>query len=81
MSGKKGMKAYPKEIKKEAIRLYLKEGWSTQDIDKELGIRDPNRIFNWLIGYRKEGEKFFEKKPRGRKKGSVRILVSSPNNS
>lgn len=68
MAGKKGMKQYPKEIKRKAVELYLEEGWSTKEIDKELGIRDPNRIFNWLIEYRKEGEKSFEKKPRGRKK-------------
>lgn len=68
MAGKKGMKQYSKEIKKKAIKLYLEEGMSTKEINKKLEIKDPNRIYNWVIEYRKEGEKVFEKKPRGRKK-------------
>ena len=68
MPGKKGMKQYPKDLKRKAIKLYLENGWSAKEINEKLEIRDPNRIYNWVIAYRKEGEKIFEDKPRGRKK-------------
>lgn len=67
MAGKKGMKHYPIWMKKKAIMLYLDEGWSSARIIEHFGIRDPNRICNWLSQHRKEGDAMFAHKPRGRK--------------
>jgi transposase-like protein len=66
MAGKKGMKHYPRWMKRKAIELYTQGGWSAAKIIAHFGIRDPNRICSWMSQYRKEGEAMFEKKPRGR---------------
>jgi transposase-like protein len=66
MTGKTGMKNYPRWMKRKAIELYTQEGWSAAEIIEHFGIRDPNRICNWMSQYRKEGEAMFEEKPRGR---------------
>jgi len=67
MAGKKGMTHYPVWMKRKAIELYLKEGWGSAEIVEHFGIRDPNRIYNWIAQYRKEGMTMFESKPKGRK--------------
>jgi transposase len=64
MSGKKGMRHYSREIKLEAVRLFIEEGKKRADIAEQLGIPDPMRVKAWLRKYRKEGEKAFERKPR-----------------
>jgi transposase len=64
MSGKKGMRHYSREIKLEAVRLYIEAGQRQADIAKQLGVQDATRIKIWLRKYRKEGEKAFERKPR-----------------
>ena len=71
MAGTKGMKHYPNWMKKKAIELYTKEGWSSAEIIEYFGIRDPNRICNWMSQFRREGEAMFENKARlrGRKPG------------
>jgi len=66
MAGKKGMKKYPSWMKRQAIELYTEEGWSSAEIIEHFEIRDPNRIYNWMSQYRKEGEAMFEDKPKGR---------------
>ena len=65
MAGKKGMKAYPAELKLEAIRLFYEEGKTHAEITTQLGIRDPKRTRTWLWQYRAEGANAFAK-PRGR---------------
>jgi transposase len=55
MSGKKGMKDYPVEVKLEAIRLYLEEGKTYQAIIQQLGINDSDRVYVWIAKYRKLG--------------------------
>ena len=67
MAGKKGMKHYPIWMKRKALVLYLEEGWSSAKIIEHFGIRDPNRICNWLSQYRKEGDAMFGRKTKGRK--------------
>jgi len=56
MSGKKGMKDYPAEVKLEAVRLFLEEGQTRRAIIEELGIKDVKRISKWLAKYRKFGK-------------------------
>jgi transposase len=65
MSGKKGMKDYPVEIKLEAMRLYYEEGKTQAQVTAVLGIRDPARITKWIRRYRREGASGFSR-PRGR---------------
>ena len=48
MSGKKGMKHYPAEMKLEAVRQFYQEGKTQAEITNGLGIRDPNRVKVWL---------------------------------
>ena len=61
MAGKKGMKAYPAEVKLEAVRLFYKEGQTRAQVTAALGIRDPPRIQKWLRQYRAEGASAFAK--------------------
>lgn len=62
MAGKKGMKAYSREVKLEAMRLYFEEGWTQRQITEELRIRDPKRIETWVRLYRREGAAAFSKR-------------------
>jgi len=68
MAGKKGMKAYPIEMKLEAVRLYYEEGKTRAAIAELLGLPNPERVKDWLQKYRREGEVGFVKK---RQKGLV----------
>ena len=61
MAGKKGMKAYPAEVKLEAVRLFYEEGYTRAQVTAALGIRDPQRIQKWLRQYRAEGASAFVK--------------------
>jgi transposase-like protein len=65
MAGKKGMKAYPAEVKLEAVRLFYEEGRTRDQVTAALGIRDPQRIQKWLRQYRAEGVSAFAR-ARGR---------------
>ncbi len=47
MSGKKGMKAYPVELKLEAMRLYYEEGKTRAEVTALLEIRDPHLVKEW----------------------------------
>lgn len=62
MSGKKGMKHYSREVKLEAVRLYMEAGKSQAEIIETLRINDTRRVQRWLHQYREEGEAAFEKK-------------------
>jgi len=64
MSGKKGMKHYAREVKLEAVRLYLEEGQSQAQVVEALGIRNVRQVKRWVHQYRQEGEAAFEKKDR-----------------
>ena len=69
MSGKKGMKAYPVEVKLEAMRLYYEEGKTRAEVTKLLEIRDPHAVKAWGKKYRREGVSAFRKvKGRPRKR-------------
>ena len=68
MAGKKGMKAYPVELKLEAMRLYYEEGRTRAEVTALLGIRDPQAVKEWGKQYRREGVSAFSKvKGRPRK--------------
>jgi transposase-like protein len=53
---------YSREVKKEAVRLYLEEGRPQAEIIEELGINNVRRVKQWLHKYRQEGENAFEPK-------------------
>ena len=65
MPRRKGSKDYPKWMKREAIKLYLEDGWSAREIMERYSIIDRNRISAWIRQYHTEGEAMFEDK-RGR---------------
>jgi transposase-like protein len=64
MAGKKGMKHYSREVKWEAVRLYLVEGKTQAQIIEELGVKHSRRVRQWLQAYREQGEAAFEKEKR-----------------
>lgn len=49
-------KNYPQELKLEAIRLHLEEGWTYRRIMEHLGIPDRHRIKVWMRKYKQLGE-------------------------
>ena len=65
MSGKKGMKHYPKEVKLEAVRMFFEEGKTRAEITEALGLRSEGRVETWTRQYRREGIEAFNK-PIGR---------------
>lgn len=65
MSGKKGMKHYPKELKLEAVRMFFEEGKTRAEITEALGLRSAGRVMVWTRQYRREGVGAFDK-PIGR---------------
>jgi transposase len=65
MSGKKGMKHYPQEVKLEAVRLFFEEGMTRAEVTKALGLRSVGRVEVWTRQYRREGIAAFTK-PIGR---------------
>ena len=64
MSGKKGSRHYPLEIKLEAVRLFLEEGRTRAEVAKMLGLRSKKRVEVWVSQYRHEVDAF--RKPIGR---------------
>ena len=62
MTRRKGSKDYPEWMKREALRLYLDEGWPAGEILERYSIIDPNRISAWARQYQKEGEAMFANK-------------------
>ncbi len=62
MTRRKGSKDYPEWMKREALRLYLDEGWPAGEILQRYSIIDPNRISAWARQYQKEGEAMFANK-------------------
>jgi transposase len=61
MSGKKGMKTYPVEVKLEAVRLFYEEGMTRAEITEVLGLRGEERVKEWVGQYRREGELAFRR--------------------
>jgi transposase-like protein len=62
MSGKQGMKDYPKEVKLETVRLFFEEGMTRAEITKALGLRSPGRVEVWTRQYLREGVEAFTKR-------------------
>ena len=65
MSGRKRMKHYEVELKREAVRMFLEEHHTYAAIANALGIRRAARIEVGVRMYRQEGEQSFFK-PIGR---------------
>lgn len=61
MSEKLRINHYSIEIKKEAIRLFFKEGKTRSEISSMLEISDQQRVKKWVSQYRKEGSTMFTK--------------------
>ena len=55
MSGKKGMRKYPVELKLEAIRLHYEEGKTRAEVTALLGIGNASVVKEWGQVYRREG--------------------------
>ncbi|WP_341281278.1 helix-turn-helix domain-containing protein [Paenibacillus sp. FSL H8-0537] len=49
-------KRYTHELRLEAIRLHVVEGWTYRQIINHLGIADVCRMKVWMRKYRKQGE-------------------------
>lgn len=64
MSGKKGMKHYPLEVKLEAVRLFLEVGLTKAEIRERLGLTK-GRVKIWVRQYRREGAAAFARKGGG----------------
>lgn len=60
-------KDYSYEIKTEAIRLHVVEGWTYRKIMEKFGITDRHRLKVWMRKYRELGE-FGLMDQRGRRK-------------
>ena len=63
MSGKKGMKHYPVDVKLEAVRLFLEERKPRAEVASEIGCSE-ERVKKWVSQYRQDGNTFY--KPIGR---------------
>jgi transposase len=70
MAGKKGMKAYSREVKERAVHMALEEGMGYAAIMEALGIRDRWRVRRWVRAYQLEGPAAFAK-PKGRRRKSA----------
>jgi transposase-like protein len=49
-------KQYSDEIRIEAIRLHLEEGWKYRKITEHFGIQDKDRVKRWMRKYKQLGE-------------------------
>ncbi len=49
-------KSYPHEMKTEAIRLHVEEGWTYRRIMEHLGIGDRHLLKAWMRKYKQLGE-------------------------
>jgi transposase-like protein len=69
LAAKKGQtfNRYSEETKKEAVRLYLEEGFSYVQIQNQLGIKSSTQIINW-INRHNSGESFEDYRGRWNKK-------------
>ncbi|WP_019120481.1 helix-turn-helix domain-containing protein [Brevibacillus massiliensis] len=54
----KGQKlnTYSLEVKTEAIRLHVEEGWTYRQITEHLNIYDKDRVKRWMQKYKQLGE-------------------------
>ena len=61
MSGRKGMRHYPKEVKLKAVHMFFEEGMTRAEITKALDLRSVERVKIWIRQYRREGVEAFTK--------------------
>lgn len=63
-------KKYSKEIKCTAVYMYINDGKSAESIARELDIKSPTQVKEWIKKYKKDGEKAFEIENRGKHSNS-----------
>jgi len=61
MSEKQSSPHYEISVKKEAVRLFIEEGYTYKQIAEKLGIRRAVEIKKWVHQFRQEGELAFRK--------------------
>jgi transposase-like protein len=73
LAAKKGQTCnrYTEETKKEAVRLFLEEGFSYAQIQNQLGIKSSTQIINW-VNKHNSGESFEMEKCLSRAHEAVR---------
>ena len=59
--------SYSRELKLEAVRMFLDEGVSKPRIMEELGIKSKTALERWIREYRAGGAAALEPRPRGRR--------------
>ena len=57
-------RTYSKEFKLEAVRMYNEQGMGKKTITKELGVKDPKTVREWIRKYEKFGESAFDPKTK-----------------
>jgi len=69
MAGTKGMVHYSQQIKQEAVKLFLEEGYTYREIAEHLEIRKKDRIEIWVMEFRRVGIEAFTKSSGRPRKG------------
>lgn len=64
MAGKKGMRHYSLDVKREAVRVFLEEGKTYGEVAEGLGITAPQRVKIWVRQFRCEGDGGLAETPR-----------------
>jgi transposase-like protein len=59
MTGRKGMKSYPVDVKLEVVRLFYEEGKTRAEIMQALSLRRVRPVETWVRLYRQEGKLAF----------------------
>lgn len=49
-------KTYSEEMKKEAVRLHVEDGWTYRQITEHFGIQDKDRVKKWMRKFRELGD-------------------------
>lgn len=60
---------YTKETKLKAVKRYLEDGLSYQDVAIEMGIKSKTQVKRWVKKFNDLGDTAFDMETRGRAKG------------
>ena len=67
MTAKRKTTVYAPALKLEAVRAFLDEGLSRNEVIERYNIASVSTFKKWVIAYRREGAIAFAPKPQGRK--------------
>ncbi|MBG9329688.1 helix-turn-helix domain-containing protein [Corynebacterium belfantii] len=70
-------KHYSFEIKKEVVDRFL-AGETHMDLAKECKLSSPQQVKDWVTKWRTGGNEALRPKPKGRLKGSARLVLLTP---